>query len=76
MSFHVTNSDVSKVRATDAGVTSTVESRGRFLDTPVARREVSALDLGIRDGLPSLTARSSFAASRSVSVDRSTPQFA
>jgi hypothetical protein len=76
MSFRVNTSDVSKVGATGNGGGPTVESRGRFLDTPAARRVVSGLDSGIRDGLPSLTANSSFAASRSVTVDRAIPQFA
>ncbi len=75
MSFRVDTSHVNKVGTAGNGGTSGVESRGRFLDTPTARRVVSGLDSAVRDGLPSLTARSSFAASRSVTADRSVSQF-
>lgn len=76
MDSRVNTSNVNKINQAGNGGGSAVESRGRFLDTPAARRVVSGLNSGIRDGLPSLTASSSFAASRSVSVDRSVPAFA
>lgn len=74
MSFRVTTSDVTKAGTVGNGGSARVEKSGPF--ESAARRVASSFDPAVRDGLPSLTARSSFAASRSVSVDRSVSQFA